>query len=112
MASGTLDLSGWNTANLKATGEMFRATKLKNIDLTGWTFSSITNSTWPGAGFGIYYETGNTSSYKGMAGMFLNMPNLEHVYISEGVSIPSNVNVTNMWGGTTPISDFTVVPNE
>ena len=109
--NGTLDLSGWNTANLKVTGEMFRATKLHYINLTGWTFNSITNDAWDGAGSGIYYETGNTSSYKGMAGMFLNMPNLEHVYISEDVSIPVGVDVHDMWGGTTPISDFTVVPN-
>ena len=81
--NGILDLSGWNTENLQAAGEMFRAVKLKSIDLSGWTFDSITNDPWPGAGHGIYYESSNLSDYKGLAGMFLNASELSAVYVSE-----------------------------
>ena len=80
--NGTLDLSGWNTENLQNAGEMFRAVKLKTIDLSGWTFDSITNDPWPDAGSGIYYESGNLSDYKGLAGMFLNASELTAIYFS------------------------------
>ena len=48
--TGTLDLSGWDTRNLKSTGEMFVRTKIRTIDLTGWTFESMTNDGWEDAG--------------------------------------------------------------
>ncbi len=114
--NGTFDLSGWDTSGLMAAGEMFRATRLTTVDLTGWTFDSATNATWPGAGSGIYYETGNTSSYKGLSGMFLNMPNLQNVYLTQDgkdsfdAAVERGVNVTKFWEGS-PISDFTIVPN-
>ena len=113
--NGTLDLSGWDTSNLKVTGEMFRATKLQTIDLSGWTFNSITNDSWDGAGSGIYGETGNTSYYKGLAGMFLNMPQLQTVYVSQtglnsyNAAVARGVDITDMWSGSN-ISGFTVKP--
>ena len=114
--NGTLDLSGWDTRNLKATGEMFRGIKTEAIDLSGWTFESITNDRWPGAGDGIYYESGNTSGYKGMAGMFLNASRLQNVYISrEGYDLlqekPAEeddpIDMTDMWKGTLT-EDFSI----
>ena len=113
--NGTLDLSGWNTSKLLAAGEMFRATPLTTIDLRGWDFSKLTNDSWEGAGSGIYYETGNTSSYIGLSGMFLNMPNLQNVYIDQDgkdsfdAAVTRGVNVTNFWQGS-PTSDFTILP--
>ena len=114
--NGTLDLSGWNTSNLLASGEMFRATLLTTVDLRGWNFDKLTNDSWEGAGSGIYYETGNTSSYPGLSGMFLNMPNLQNVYIDQDgkdsfdAAVARGVNVDKFWQGS-PISDFTVLSN-
>ncbi len=112
--NGTLDLSGWDTTNLKVAGEMFRATKLSTIDLSSWTFDSITNDKWSGAGRGIYYETGNDdSNYKGLGCMFQGMPNLTTVYLSQAgkdsydAAVTRGVNITNMWNGSS-ISDFTI----
>ena len=104
--NGVLDLSGWNTGNLKATGEMFRGIKVHTIDLSGWDFSSMTNEAWEGTGDGIYYETGNTSKYKGMAGMFMDASELEAVYVSTAglesylEAVERGVTVTDMWKGT------------
>ncbi len=114
--NGTLDLSGWNTNGLLAAGEMLRATRLTTVDLTGWVFDSATNSNWPGSGEGMYYETGNRSGYKGLSGMFLNMPRLQNVYLTQAgkdsfdAAVERGVNVTKLWEGS-PISDFTVVPD-
>jgi len=114
--NGTLDLSGWNTSGLLAAGEMLRATRLTTVDLTGWVFDSATNSNWPGSGEGMYYETGNRSSYKGLSGMFLNMSRLQNVYLTQAgkdsfdAAVERGVNVTKLWEGS-PISDFTVVPD-
>lgn len=114
--NGTLDLSGWGTGNLLAAGEMFRETPLTTIDIRGWDFSKLTNDSWEGAGSGIYYETGNTSSYPGLSGMFLNMPNLQNVYIDQDskdsfdAAVARGVNVTKFWQGS-PISDFTILSN-
>ncbi len=114
--NGTLDLSGWNTSNLKVAGEAFRATKLQTIDLSGWNFGSITNDTWPGTGQGIYYTTGNQeTSYKALDSMFLNIPTLTNVYISQSgldsfnTAVSNGVNTTNMWSGS-GVSGFTVKP--
>ena len=106
--NGTIDLSGWNTSNLKVTGEMFRNVAAEVIDLRGWDLSSITNSTWDGAGSGIYYETGNTSSFKGMAGMFKDARYLTNIYVDNNWSIPSGVTTTNMFSGA-GVSQVTVV---
>ena len=114
--NGTLDLSGWDTSGLLAAGEMLRATRLTTVDLTGWVFDSATNSNWPGSGEGMYYETGNRSSYKGLSGMFLNMPRLQNVYLTQAgkdsfdAAVERGVDVTKLWEGS-PISDFTVVPD-
>ena len=114
--NGTLDLSGWNTGNLKVAGEAFRATKLQTIDLSGWDFGSITNDMWECTGTGIYYATGNQeASYKALGGMFLNIPTLTNVYISQSgldsfnTAVNNGVNTTNMWSGS-GASGFTVKP--
>ena len=112
--NGTLDLSGWNTSNLKVAGEAFRATKLQTIDLTGWSFDSITNERWEGTGSGIYYETGNTQGRKGLAEMFYNASMLDTVYVSQAGlnsynSIANSVDTTNMWTGS-QATGFTVKP--
>lgn len=100
--NGTIDLSKWDTSNLKTTGEMFRGVPAKIIDLSGWKLTSITNDSWDGAGSGIYDTYGNASNsaYIGMAGMFINMPNLEHIYVGSGFIIPEDVNTTKMFDGT------------
>lgn len=111
--NGTLDLSGWNTENLKAAGEMFRAAKLQTIDLSGWVFSSVTNTSWEGAGVGIYYETGNTSGYIGLAGMFKDAFVLNTVYLSKSgrdsyeEAVSRGITVSAMWEGT-PAQEFTI----
>ena len=108
--NGTLDLSGWNTINLKSTNEMFRNTKLEVIDLTGWTFDSITNSKWSGAGSGIYYEYTT-----GMGIMFKETPYLNVVYLSQSglnsfnAAVSRGVKTTDMWTDSA-ISGFTVKP--
>ena len=110
--NGTLDLSGWNTENLKVAGEMFREVKLHTIDLSGWTFSSITNKSWPGAGNGIYYTYGN-ESYSGLGGMFLIAVNLSTVYVSPAgyesytEAVSRGVSISDMWTGA-PADAFTV----
>ncbi len=106
--NGTIDLSGWNTSNLKVTGEMFRNVAAEVIDLRGWDLSSITDSTWSGTGNGIYYETGNNSTFKGMAGMFKDARNLTNIYVDSNWSIPSGVSTTNMFSGA-GVSQVTVV---
>ena len=115
--NGMLDLSGWDTRKLKAVGEAFRATKLTTIDLSGWDFSAVTNASWEGAGNGMYYETGNTFGYKGFASMFLDMPQLQTVYVSPAgldsynAAVANGADTTNMWSGSN-ISDFTVKPKQ
>lgn len=113
--TGTLDLSGWNTINLKVAGEMFLNTlKLRCIDLSGWTFDSITNEKWTGTGQGIFYETGNNAeTYMGLGGMFHGAKALKTVYISPAGSdsfnaaVERGVNTLDMWKST--IADgFTV----
>ncbi len=112
--NGTLNLSGWNTESLKTAGEAFRATGLETIDLSGWTFDSIINGPWRGAGSGIYYEYGNQYSvYMGMNGMFKDSKRLSAVYVSQKglnsyhIAENSGVNVEDMWTGTLA-SGFTV----
>ncbi len=102
--TGTLDLSGWDTSNLKAAGEMFLKTQLHAIDLSGWTFDSITNDNWEGAGRGIYYETGNTpKALKGFGQMFKDTPYLKTVYVSQAglnsfnTAVEREVNTVDMW---------------
>ncbi len=101
---GVLNLSGWNTSNLKAAGEMFLYTKLHKIDLSGWSFGSITNNRWEGAGRGIYYETGNDSEIlRGFGQMFKETPNLTTVYVSQSgldsfnAAVEREVNTLDMW---------------
>lgn len=105
--NGLLDLSGWNTSNLKSAGEMFFYTKIHTIDLSGWTFDSITNELWEGANSGIYYETGNSSEkFKGLGGMFLDSSKLSTVYISQSgldsynAAVNAGVNTLDMWTNT------------
>ena len=109
-SNGTLDLSGWDTRNVKSTQEMFRATRLKVIDLSGWTFDAVTNSAWEGAGDDIYYEYTT-----GMRIMFKDTPLLQTVYLSaDGLAsfeaaVERGVAVADMWLGSA-ISGFTVKP--
>ncbi len=104
---GTLDLSGWDTGNLKVTGEAFRDTALEIIDLSNWTFDSVINGKWHGAGRGIYYEYGNQYSVSmGMNGMFKESKKLRTVFVSQSgldsfhVAARNGVNVEDMWTGT------------
>ncbi len=104
---GLLDLSGWNTSNLKAAGEMFLRTKIHTIDLSGWTFDSITNDPWEGAGYRIYYEFGNrTKELCGMGEMFRATKDLKVVYISQSgldsfnAAVEREINITDMWRGS------------
>ena len=112
--NGMLDLSGWDTRNLRCAGEMFFMTVVSAIDLSGWTFDAVTNDLWEGAGSGIYYETGNSSeALRGMGQMFRSMPNLVVVYVSQAgmdsfsAAVEKGVNVTDMWLDT-HIDHFTV----
>ena len=106
--SGTLDLSGWDTSNLKAVGEMFLKTKIRTIDLSGWTFDSITNTYWEGAGHGIYYEYGNGSgnAVKGFGQMFKDTPKLTAVYVSKSglesfnSAVEREINIEDMWANS------------
>jgi hypothetical protein len=104
---GYLDLSGWNTGNLKSVGEMFFGTKMHMLDLSGWTFDSITNDVWEGTGWGIYYATGNSSeSMKGFGSMFRYTPNLATIYITQAgmdsynAAVERGVNTLDMWTAT------------
>ena len=104
---GVLDLSGWNTENLKSAGEMFFNTRIHTIDLSGWSFDSITNDLWEGAGSWIYYTTGNSiESTKGLGSMFHYTPNLTEVYISQAgldsynEAVERGVNILDMWTGS------------
>ncbi len=101
---GLLDLSGWNTTNLKAAGEMFLNTKIHTIDLSGWIFDSITNDTWEGWGHGIFYEIGNSSELlRGFGQMFKGAKNLKTVYVSQSgldsfsAAVEREVNTLDMW---------------
>ena len=101
---GNLDLSGWDTRNLKAAGEMFYYTKLRSVDLSGWTFDAVTNDRWEGAGKGIYYETGNDADFlKGFGRMFGKTPELNAVYVSQegldsfNAAVEREVNTGDMW---------------
>ena len=113
--SGRLDLSGWDTSNLKAVGEMFLKTKIRSIDLSGWTFDSVTNASWDGAGRGIYYEYGNGygAEVQGFGQMFKDMPELTAVYVSESglesfnAAVEREVNIEDMWTNSM-CSSFTV----
>lgn len=111
---GTLDLSGWNTTNLQAVGEMFLNTELHTIDLSGWTFDSITNDRWEGVGHGIYYEAGNgPDALKGFGQMFKGSKNLTKVYVSRSgldsfnTAVENGVNIEDMWTNT-KVDGFTV----
>ena len=104
---GMLDLSGWDTSNLKSAGEMFLNTKIHTIDLSGWTFASITNDSWEGAGRGIFYEAGNNSeTLRGMGQMFKNTSQLTAVYVSQtglesyNAAVENDVNTLDMWTGS------------
>ncbi len=106
--NGTLDLSGWNTSKLRSTDEMFRATKLETIDLTGWTFDAIANGDWEGVGSGIYYSYSDA-----MDTMFKDTSLLNTVYVSQSglnsynAAVDRGVDITDMWSGSN-ISGFTV----
>lgn len=111
---GTMDLSGWNTSNLKTAAEMFRGAQIRIIDLSGWTFDSITNDLWDGANKGIFYETGNTlDSCKGLGDMFKSTPNLKAVYVSQSgldsynAVVEKGISIVNMWAASA-INGFTV----
>lgn len=111
---GILDLSGWNTENLKSAGEMFFNTRIHTIDLSGWSFDSVTNDLWEGAGSWIYYTTGNSSEEtKGLGAMFRSTPNLNAVYISQAgydsynAAVQRGVNTLDMWTGS-KVNDFTL----
>ena len=113
-STGTLDLSGWDTSNLKAAGEMFTYTKLQTIDLSGWTFDSVTNERWEGANTGIYYETGNdTKALQGFGAMFKNATSLATVYVSQAgldsynAAVENGANTQDMWKET-KTNGFTV----
>ncbi len=102
--TGNLDLSGWDTSNLKSVGDMFVGTALHTIDLSGWSFDSITNERWEGAGRGIYYETGNDSeSLCGFGKMFWQTRQLTNVYVSQSgldsfsAAVEKGVNTEDMW---------------
>ena len=102
--TGTLDLSGWDTRNLKSTGEMFVRTKIRTIDLTGWTFESMTNDGWEDAGRGIYYEFGNMmEESRGFGRMFDGATQLRMVWVSQegydtfNAAVERGVNTQNMW---------------
>ena len=112
--TGTLDLSGWDTRNLKTVGEMFLHTAIHTIDLTGWTFDSITNDLWEGANKGIYYETGNsTEALRAFGSMFKNSTQLSAVYVSRSgldsfnAAVENGANTLEMWTKT-KTSGFTV----
>lgn len=112
--NGMLDLSGWDTSNLKSAGEMFLYTNLRTIDLSGWTFDSITNDMWEEAGKGIYYETGNDlEPLRGLGSMFKASSELTTVYISQAgldsynAAVERGVNILDMWNNTR-IGGFTV----
>lgn len=101
---GLLDLSGWNTTNLKAAGEMFLNTKIHTIDLSGWSFDSITNDTWEEWGHGIFYEIGNSSEIlRGFGQMFKGTKDLTTVYVSQSgldsfnAAVEREVNTLDMW---------------
>lgn len=103
--NGHLDLSGWDTSKLKTVGEMFLRTKIRTIDLSGWTFDSIINTKWEGAGEGIFYEYGNGSGkeVKAFGQMFMKTPNLIAVYLSKAgmesfnAAVEREVNIEDMW---------------
>jgi len=102
--TGTLDLSGWNTGSLKAAGEMFLYTKIHTIDLSGWTFDSVTNDRWEGAGKGIFYEIGNgPKDLQGFGSMFKGTTRLTAVYVSQeglesfNAAVEREVNTLDMW---------------
>ena len=83
---------------------MFLNTKIHKIDLSGWTFDSITNDTWEGRGYGIYYETGNGPEHlRGMGQMFKGTKNLITVYVSQSgldsfnAAMEREVNSLDMW---------------
>ena len=105
--SGTLDLSGWDTRNLRCTGEMFFNTRMRTVDLSGWTFDSITNDRWEEAGSGYYYETGNDSEkYQGLGGMFKDANQLRWACLSQegldsyNAAVERGVNTLHMWHNT------------
>ena len=102
--TGMMDVSGWDTRNLKSVGEMFRETAIRVIDMSGWDFSSLTNDRWEGAGTGIFYETGNdTEEFRGMGRMFNGSTQLVAVYVSqEGLetltaAVENGLNTLNMF---------------
>ena len=113
-STGTLDLSGWDTSNLKTVGEMFVNTKLQTIDLSGWTFDSITNERWEGANKGIFYETGNDQkALQGFGAMFTYSTSLKTVFVSQAgldsyeAAVERGVNTLDMWKET-KTNGFTV----
>ena len=104
---GTLDLSGWDTTNLKSAGGMFVGTALHTIDLSGWSFDAITNDRWKGAGQGFYYETGNDSEdLAGLGSMFREARQLVTVYVSQSgldsfnTAVRNEINTLDMWTRT------------
>ena len=105
--TGTLDLSGWDTRNMKAAVEMFNGIKSRTIDLSGWSFDAVTNEMWPGTGLGIYYETGNSpGSPGGLSQMFLETYKLTRVYMTQSTldsynrAVERGANTLQMWSGS------------
>lgn len=61
---------------------------LETVDLRGW----------------------NSNNMENISGAFYNCPNLKHVYVTKGLwNIPDTCNKIDLFGGTTPIKDFTYV---
>lgn len=112
--TGTLDLSGWDTSNIKSFGEMFYYTEIRTLDLTGWTFDSVTNDPWEGAGTGMYYQTGNDSeNFRGFGAMFKDASKLKTIYVSQAgldsfnEAVKNGINTEHMWDYV-PAGGFTV----
>ena len=86
---------------------MFLKTQIYTIDLSGWTFDSIINEKWEGAGRGIYYETGNgPEALRGLGQMFKDTKNLTTVYVSPtgldsfNAAVEREINTLDMWTGS------------
>ena len=95
----SLDLTGWNTANVTDMNNVFRdCSGLQSLDLTGWNTANVTNMS------GMFYGcsglqsldlTGwNTSNVWEMGAMFYGCSSLQSLDLSGW----STANVTNMSG--------------
>ena len=83
----TLDLSGWDTSNVKDMRNMFYGcNSLESIDLSGWDTSNVENMNWMFwncAGLKSLDLSGwNTSKVDNMSGMFYSCEKLESIDLS------------------------------